>query len=68
MLSPSTEPWCGVLIVNLATGDVVEWIKIVGAITELFDVVAMPGVRCPIAIGPGTLEMQSTISFEDLLA
>ena len=68
LASRDAAPWCGVLIVNLATGDVVEWIRIEGAITELFDVVAMPGVRCPMAIGPGTLEMQSTISFEDLQA
>ena len=60
------EPWCGVLIVNLASGDIVEWIRLEGAISELFDVVAMPGVRCPMAIGPGTLEMQNTISFEPL--
>ena len=54
------------LIVNLASGDIVEWIRLEGAISELFDVVAMPGVRCPMAIGPGTLEMQNTISFEPL--
>lgn len=61
-------PWCGVLIVDLATGDIVEWIRLEGFITELFDVVAMPGVRCPMAIGPGTLEMQKTISFEPLVS
>ncbi len=60
------DPWCGVLIVDLRTGDVVEWIRLEGAITELFDVVAMPGVRCPMAVGPGTLELQNTISFEPL--
>ncbi|KQM67844.1 hypothetical protein ASE75_02870 [Sphingomonas sp. Leaf17] len=60
------DPWCGVLIVNLATGDIVEWIRLEGFITEVFDVVAMPGVRCPMAIGPGTLELQSTISFDPL--
>jgi uncharacterized protein (TIGR03032 family) len=60
------DAWCGVLIVNLSTGDIVEWIRLEGAITELFDVAAMPGVRCPMAIGPGTLEMQNTISFDPL--
>lgn len=58
--------WCGVMIVDLSTGDVVEWIKLDGFIAELFDVVAMPGVRCPMAVGPGTIEMQNNISFEAL--
>lgn len=58
------EPWCGVLIVNLASGDIVEWIRLEGHITEMFDVAAMPGVTCPMSIGPNTPEMQNTISFE----
>ncbi len=43
------EPWCGVHIINLQTGDVVEWIRLDGSIRELFDVIALPGVRCPMA-------------------
>lgn len=58
------EPWCGVLIVNLASGDIVEWIRLEGHITEMFDVAAMPGVVCPMSVGPNTAEMQNTISFE----
>ena len=58
------EPWCGVLIVDLANGDIVEWIRLEGGITELFDVAAMPGIRCPMAIGPGTPEVQTMISFD----
>lgn len=58
------EPWCGILIVNLASGDIVEWIRLEGHITELFDVTAMPGVICPMAIGPNAPEMQNTISFD----
>lgn len=57
------EPWCGILIVNLLTGDTVEWIRLDGHITELFDVAAMPGVQCPMAIGPQTAEMRGTITF-----
>ncbi len=58
------EAWCGLLIVNLATGDLVEWIRLEGHITELFDVTAMPGVACPMAVGPDTPEMRGTISFD----
>ena len=66
MQARDATAWCGVMIVDLATGDVVEWIRLEGFISELFDVVAMPGVRCPMAIGPGTIEMQSSISFVPL--
>ncbi|MGY4398998.1 uncharacterized protein (TIGR03032 family) [Sphingomonas sp. UYAg733] len=62
------EPWCGVLIVNLASGDIVEWVKLEGFITELFDVTAMPGVVCPMSVGPDTLEIRSTISFDPVIA
>lgn len=57
--------WCGVLVVNLASGDIVEWIKLDGAITELFDVAALPNVVCPMSVGPDTIEVRSTISFDD---
>ncbi|MDG5496179.1 TIGR03032 family protein [Niveispirillum sp. BGYR6] len=43
------QPWCGVHIINLATGDVVEWIRLEGGIRELFDVTVIPGIACPMA-------------------
>jgi uncharacterized protein (TIGR03032 family) len=58
------EAWCGVVVVNLASGDIVEWIKLDGHIVELFDVAGMPGVKCPMSIGPGTAEIQNTITFD----
>jgi uncharacterized protein (TIGR03032 family) len=45
------DPWCGVQILNLASGDIVEWIRLEGDVSELFDVAAIPGVRWPIASG-----------------
>jgi uncharacterized protein (TIGR03032 family) len=56
------EPWCGVLVVRLDTGDIVEYVRLDGAITELFDVVAMPGVVCPMSVGPTSPEMQSLVT------
>ena len=61
------EPWCGVLIVDLATGDIVEWLKFNRGIDELFDVVVMPGFRCPMAVGPWSAEIQQTISFPQMV-
>lgn len=59
-----SEPWCGVLVVNLANGSIAEWIRIDGHIAELFDVAAMPGVRCPMSVGPDTIEIRNTHSFD----
>ena len=56
------EAWCGVFVINLRHGDIVEWIKLDGAIAELFDVAALPGLRCPMSLGVGTLEIQNTIT------
>jgi len=61
------EAWCGLLIVDLTNGNLVEWIRLEGHITELFDVTAMPGVVCPMAVGPDTPEMRGTISFDAAL-
>jgi Domain of unknown function (DUF4915) len=45
------DPWCGVQIANLASGDIVEWIRLEGDVSKLFDVAAISGVRWPIASG-----------------
>jgi len=58
------EPWCGVCIVDLRSGDLVEWIRLDGAIKELFDVAAIPDVACPMALGVHSPDIQSLISFE----
>ena len=57
-------PWCGIQIVDLRTGSIVEWIRLEGFIKELFDVSVIAGARCPMALGVGTPEVQHTISFE----
>ena len=61
-------PWCGIQIVDLRTGDIVQWIRLDGFIKELFDVAVIPGSRCPMALGIGTPEVQSTISIDPEMA
>lgn len=58
------DPWCGVQIVNLASGDIVEWIKLEGGVSELFDVQVLPGVRWPVATGFLNEEIQKLYTFE----
>lgn len=61
-------PWCGIQIVDLRTGGIVQWIRLDGFIKELFDVGVIPGARCPMALGVGTPEVAQTISFDPELA
>jgi uncharacterized protein (TIGR03032 family) len=58
------SPMCGVLVIDLAAGEIVEWLKLEGDIQELFTVVLMPDVKCPMSIGPATEEFPETISFD----
>jgi uncharacterized protein (TIGR03032 family) len=55
------EPWCGILIVSLSRGAVVEHIRYESGIDELFDVCLLPGLRNPVTIGPATEEILSTV-------
>jgi hypothetical protein len=58
------EPWCGVQIVSLNSGDIVEWIRLEGGVTELFDVRVLPGVRRPTATGFLTDEIHRAFTIE----
>lgn len=42
---------CGLLVFNLTTGKLAHWLTIEGQVTELYDVVAVPGVRKPYTPG-----------------
>jgi uncharacterized protein (TIGR03032 family) len=50
-------PWCGVAIVDLSRGAIVEFIRYESQVAELFDVGILPGIRNPVTIGPATEEL-----------
>ena len=58
------DPWCGVQIVSLANGDVLNWIRFEGDISEIFDISFLPNVRNPMMIGLRTTEIRDLITFE----
>jgi uncharacterized protein (TIGR03032 family) len=58
------DPWCGVQIVDLGSGDIVEWIRLEGGVSELFDVAVLPGVRWPVATGFLNEEIHKLYTFE----
>ena len=45
-------------------GQVVQWLELTGVVDELYDVVALPGVRRPKALGLKTDEIRRNVWFE----
>jgi uncharacterized protein (TIGR03032 family) len=45
------EARCGLLLIDLATGDTPHWLRFGGVVRELYDVAALPGVRRPAMVG-----------------
>ena len=56
------EATCGLHVVDLETGTIAHWLRIEGVIEELYDVVVLPGVRRPTAIGFVSDEIRRVIS------
>lgn len=59
-----SDPWCGVQIVSLTNGDVMQWIRFEGETTELFDVCFLHGVVNPMLVGLRTPEIRDLITYE----
>ncbi len=55
------EARAGLMVVDLKSGDTPHWLRIEGVVEELYDVVALPGVRRPSAIGFKTDEVRRTL-------
>jgi hypothetical protein len=49
------------LVIELSTGDVVEWLRMEEPIRELYDVLALPGVRRPRLVGFKTDEIRTRV-------
>jgi uncharacterized protein (TIGR03032 family) len=58
------EAWCGLQIVDLRNGDIVQWLRLSGHVRELFDVTILPSVACPMAVGQHGNEINSTVTYE----
>jgi uncharacterized protein (TIGR03032 family) len=55
---------CGLLIVDIDSGNVVEWLRFEHTIEELYDVAVLPGVRQAEAIGFKADDIQREISVD----
>lgn len=59
------EARCGLQVIDLRSGDVVHSLSIEGIIRELYDVVAIPNVIRPMALGLKTDEIRRTLTIGD---
>lgn len=46
-----SEPWCGIQVIDLENGTCVQWLRLDGAIAELYDLGVIAGVATPMALG-----------------
>ena len=53
-----TDPRCGLQVIDLRTGDSPHWVRMSGILKELYDVVALPSVIRPMALGFKTDEIR----------
>lgn len=60
-----SAPRCGLIIVDLETGETVAWMRLEGVVRELYDVAFLAGVRQPSAIGFKTDEIMRLITIDD---
>ncbi|MBI81841.1 MAG: TIGR03032 family protein [Planctomycetaceae bacterium] len=56
---------CGLYVIDLRSGDVVHHLNIEGIVSELYDVVVLPRVVRPMALGFKTDEIRRTLSLGD---
>ena len=59
-----SEPWCGIQIIDIRRGVCVEWLRMDGAVAELYDVEVLPGVANPMAISPNTPEAVQFVTWQ----
>lgn len=65
LAAKDVQPRCGLLVVDLYTGDIAHSITIEGLVRELYDVAVLPGALMPSALGFKTEEIRRTITIED---
>ena len=60
----SADPICALMVIDLKSGAAVHWLKMEGILHELYDVIALPGIRRPQAIGLKTDEIRRILTIE----
>ena len=58
------QPRCGLMVVDLRSGDVVHWLRIEGIVRELYDVAVISGRQRPSLIGFKSDEIRRVVSYD----
>ena len=66
LLAKNVEPCCGLMVIDINTGSIVEWLRLEGVITELYDVQVLPGVQRPMALGFQTDEISRLLTLDPM--
>jgi hypothetical protein len=64
LATEKVESRCAVYIIDTKTGDIAHWLRIEGVVTELYDVIALPGIKRPSMIGFRSQEVRRMVSIE----
>jgi uncharacterized protein (TIGR03032 family) len=67
MKANGASPRCGLLVIDLRNGDIVQWYRFRGDVTELFDVGVIRYIRCPRGIGPLAPGLEEAMRGEELV-
>jgi len=59
------EAQCGLYVIDLNTGHVVHTLRLEGIVSELYDVVALPGLVRPMALGFKTTEIERMVLVDE---
>lgn len=60
------DPACGIHVIDLGTGECVDWLHVDGAMGEVYDVAVLPGLKCPMSLGFADNDMKSVLSHPPL--
>ena len=59
-----SKPMCAVMVIDLTSREIVEWLTLEGYVQELFTVITMPGIKCPSSIGSTAADYPERITFD----
>jgi uncharacterized protein (TIGR03032 family) len=62
LTAKGAEARCGIHVIDLRTGDTIEWLRLEGQVTELYDVAVLPDVTRPMMLGFKNDEIERLLS------
>jgi uncharacterized protein (TIGR03032 family) len=64
LAAKDTAPRCGLVVIDTRSGQTLHWLRFEHTIEELYDVVALPGIRQAEAVGFVGEDIERTVSIE----